>query len=158
MTNIRNPLRINVGFLLNQSIGTSRDIHFDLNNYRFSADFTPTTLKGVIRLGKTPQGVIAEGNFDAEMQANCVRCLNDYSQLLHASFSELYSFKTHPTAEPGFIIPDDSNIDFAPTVREYLVLEIPIKLLCRADCKGLCVECGENLNEGTCAHLKMIQV
>jgi uncharacterized protein len=99
-----------------------------------------------------------EGEFDVEIIANCVRCLNDYMQMLQTQFSELYSFKTHPTVEPGFIIPEDSNIDFAPTVREYLMLEIPIKLLCSSDCKGLCVECGENLNESTCSHLKMIQV
>lgn len=158
MSNTRNPLRINVGFLLNQPIGTSRDIHFDLADYRFSPDFIPSSLQGVIRLGRTPQGVIAEGTFDAELNTSCVRCLTDFPLKLHCHFDELYSFKNHPTVDPGFIVPDDGNIDFAPTLREYLMLEIPIKVLCRPDCKGLCVECGENLNERACEHQKMIQI
>jgi len=37
-------------------------------------------------------------------------------------------------------------------LREYLVLDIPSRPLCRPECKGLCPECGNNLNESTCEH------
>jgi uncharacterized protein len=50
------------------------------------------------------------------------------------------------------VIPEDGNVDFAPLVREFLLLEVPIKLLCREDCIGLCSVCGENLNLTTCEH------
>lgn len=49
-------------------------------------------------------------------------------------------------------IPEDGNIDFGPILREYLLLEMPIKPLCKPDCKGLCTVCGENLNLTTCEH------
>lgn len=56
------------------------------------------------------------------------------------------------------VIPEDGNVDFAPLVREYLLLEVPIKLLCRENCRGLCPECGENLNVSLCEHQsQMIQ-
>ncbi len=44
----------------------------------------------------------------------------------------------------------DDVIDLAPLVLEQVVLQIPIKPLCREDCKGLCPRCGANLNETTC--------
>jgi len=152
VSNQRNPFRINVGFLANQPVGTFREIHFETGEYRFSSDFMTRTTRGVIKFSRTPQGILAEGNFHAESNANCVRCLMDYNQLLDADFKELYSYIGHPTNDDGMIIPEDGNIDLAPIIREYLLLDMPIKSLCRADCKGLCPVCGENLNVTTCVH------
>jgi len=50
------------------------------------------------------------------------------------------------------IIPDDGYIDLGVIFREYLLLEIPINAVCKPDCKGLCPECGQNLNENMCKH------
>jgi uncharacterized protein len=36
-------------------------------------------------------------------------------------------------------------------VREQVLLALPLKLICREDCKGLCPQCGKNLNEGACS-------
>jgi len=49
-------------------------------------------------------------------------------------------------------LPEDGHIDLSPLVREYMLLDIPIKPLCSTDCKGLCPVCGENLNETQCGH------
>ena len=152
MSNPRYPLRVNVGFLLNQPAGTSREITFDLPDFKLSPDFETTSLNGNIRITRTPQGVLGQVDFKASMPATCVRCLEDYFQSLHTNFTELFSYKSHPTIELGMVIPEDGNIDFAPLVREYLLLEVPIKLLCKEDCKGLCSICGENLNQTTCEH------
>jgi len=151
----RYPLRINVGFLTHQPIGTSREIHFDLVDHKLEPDFQLGFLKGVVRLNRTPQGVIAEGDFEGNVQAECVRCLDTFDQPLHTTFQELYSFKGHPTSEPSMLVPEDGNIDFAPLVREYLLVEIPINPICRPDCKGLCIICGENLNLTTCEHQQL---
>ena len=152
MSTLHNPLSINVGFLLNQPVGTVRDLHFDLTDYQLSPDFTPLTIKGVIRINRTPQGIIALGDLHASVMATCVRCLEDFQQDLHAQFTELYTYKDQPTTEAGLIVPEDGNVDFTPLVRDCLLLEVPIKSLCKPDCKGLCVVCGENLNLKTCEH------
>jgi len=154
VSTLHNPLRINVGFLLNQPVGTVRDLHFDLTDYQLSPDFTPSTLKGVIRINRTAQGIIAQGDLYATVAATCVRCLEDFQQVLHSQFTELYSYKDHPTTESGLVVPEDGNVDFTPLARDCLLLEVPIKSLCRPDCKGLCVVCGENLNLKTCEHQK----
>jgi len=45
----------------------------------------------------------------------------------------------------------DQEIDVTPEIREELLLNYPIKPLCKPDCKGLCPKCGEKLNEGGCS-------
>jgi uncharacterized protein len=148
----RNLLRVNAGFLLNQPIGTSRDIHFDYDQIHVKPDLDLTHFTGVIRLTRTPQGILVMGDFKGKLQAECVRCLEPFLQPLHAEFSELYSLKGHGIPEAGLMLPEDANIDFTPLVWEYMNLDIPIKALCRPDCKGLCVVCGTNLNEEVCEH------
>lgn len=152
MNQSRNLLRVNAGFLYNQLIGSSRDIHLEFDQIHLHPDLDLTDFKGIIRLSRTPQGVLAQGEFNASMEAECVRCLEPYSQKIHAAFSELYTFKGRGVTEVGLMLPEDGNINFSPLVWEYFNLEIPIKPLCRPDCKGLCVMCGANLNEETCEH------
>ena len=152
MPTTRYPLRINIGFLQNQPVGTSREIHFDTPDFQLTEDLAPSQVKGLIRLSRTPQGVLAQGDFQTIVAAECVRCLEEFHQPLRTDFTELFSYHSHPTSEASMVIPEDGNVDFAPLVREYLLLEVPIKLLCREDCKGLCVECGQNLNLAICEH------
>jgi len=148
----QNLLRINVGFLLNQPVGTTRDIHFETQNLSFSNDLTLVDFSGILRLGRTPQGLLAQGEFGAFLMMECVRCLSKYHQSLHINFSELYAFRNKPISDSGLTIPGDWKIDFSPLVREYMLLEVPIKPLCHPNCKGLCIECGANLNEILCEH------
>jgi uncharacterized protein len=49
------------------------------------------------------------------------------------------------------VTPYDRFIDLNPDIREEIILEYPIKCLCKPDCKGICASCGKNLNEGKCS-------
>ncbi len=152
MNEPRNPLRINVGFLLNQPIGTSRDIHFDYPKVTLKPDFKVTDFSGVARVGRTPQGILVQGEFQGTAPAECVRCLSGFQQPLHTTFDELYAFDKRSTTESGLILPEDANIDLEPLVRDYLLIEMPISPICKSDCKGLCPICGQNLNEEPADH------
>jgi uncharacterized protein len=149
----RYPLRINVGFLLNASIGTSRDIHFEFPVLRLANDLELSDFIGAVRITRTPQGMLVQSDFRGNVNAECVRCLAGFLQPIQSVFSELYAFKNNAVTESGLILPEDSNIDLAPLAREYLLLEIPISPLCRPDCKGLCAVCGEDLNVRICEHV-----
>jgi uncharacterized protein len=46
---------------------------------------------------------------------------------------------------------DGETIDCDPLIYEQIVLQIPMKVLCRDDCRGLCPQCGANLNTGVCS-------
>jgi uncharacterized protein len=148
----RYPLRINVGFLLNQPIGYSREIHFDCPEFKLDEDFHVRNLTGLARVNRTPQGILLQGEFDAQTDVDCVRCLNSMAYSLHTSFDELYAFTDRSVTESGLLLPEDGTIDLAPLAREYLLLEIPISPVCRPECKGLCPVCGEDLNLSVCEH------
>lgn len=152
MSSPRFPLRVNVGFLINQPIGTSRDIHFDFSKLNLPPDLALIAVQGLERISRTPQGLLVQADFKANMVCECVRCLTEFEQPLHTIFSELFAFKARGMSESGLLVPEDGNIDLAPLLREYMLLEIPIRPLCAPDCKGLCIDCGANLNIMTCEH------
>ena len=62
------------------------------------------------------------------------------------------SFPERTQEETDQLVPVDGYIDLADIFRDYLLLEIPINYLCKPDCKGVCVECGQNLNVADCPH------
>lgn len=157
MNQPRYPLRINVGFLLHQPIGTNRDIRFDYPELSIPPDFSVTEFSGLVRISRTPQGLLFQGEFRADHTLECVRCLAQFSQPLLASFSELFAFSEKTTTESGLLVPEDGNVDLDPLVRDYLLLEIPISPLCKPDCKGLCAVCGEDLNTRLCEHSSEVQ-
>jgi uncharacterized protein len=148
----RYPLRINVGFFKNQAIGSSRDIPFDFPILQLSPDLEVEDLVGMIRINRTQQGLLVQGEFSACTQAECSRCLTPFQQPLSTTFDELWAYAYSSVTESGLIVPEDGNIDFAPIVREYLLIEEPINPICKPDCRGLCEVCGENLNLNSCEH------
>ena len=97
----KHPLRINVGFLINQPVGTNRIFSFDAE--RFQADAGPNFehFSGTARVNRVVQGILIQGDFQAEVLADCVRCLEAFLQPLRAEFDELYAFKEEDADESG---------------------------------------------------------
>lgn len=154
VTDPRKPLRLNLGFLVSATIGTSRDFTFETAEIRLGDDFDLFNFEGGIKVTRTPQGLLTQGNFRGSLPLECVRCLTDYEHFLSWDFTELFAFTRDNITESGLLMPEDGFIDFEPIVREYGLLEIPISPICTPECKGLCVVCGENLNEVDCGHKK----
>lgn len=152
MTNLRRPLRLNVGFLIKSPIGTRRDFDFDFEKINMGEDLILVGFNGKARFDRTQQGLLLQGDFQAAAELLCVRCLEDFSQPLHWTFSDLYAFDKRNITESGLLVPDDAQIDLEPLLREYALLEFPISPVCKPDCKGLCPICGENLNQRDCGH------
>ena len=92
MTNLRHPLRLNVGFLISAPIGTYRAFDFDYETMRLGDDLTVGEFIGTARFSRTPQGLVLQGDFQAETQLECVRCLDMFTQSLKWSVTELYAF------------------------------------------------------------------
>jgi len=146
------PLRLNVGFILHEGVGFSREFSFEFERLALADDLTINNLALKVRFSRTPQGLLAEARAEATATANCVRCLDDFEQQLEIQFTELYAFDERSTTDSELIVPEDGYIDLAPLLREFLLLEMPIKPLCKADCAGLCPICGANLNHEQCGH------
>jgi uncharacterized protein len=152
MSNARNPLRINVGFILHEEVGCSHDFDFDLPKISLGADLEVRQLSGNISIGRTAQGLLFTGRFSAQTELGCVRCLSLFTSLLEWNFTDLFSINERSLSESGLLVPDDAQIDLQPLMREYALLEVPINPLCRPGCLGLCPVCGEDLNSRDCGH------
>ncbi|MFZ2096762.1 MAG: DUF177 domain-containing protein [Anaerolineales bacterium] len=152
MSDPHSPLRLNVGFVVAQSAGFSRDFPFDIPQINIPPDLRLNSLIGLVRVTRTPQGILLQADFQTVIDLECVRCLADFQQTLKFNFTELYAFSQRYVTDSGLLMPETGIIDLTPVLREYILLEIPIRPLCRPDCKGLCPICGNNLNESTCYH------
>jgi uncharacterized protein len=152
VTNLRRPLRLNVGFLIKSPIGTRRDFNFDFEKMRLGEDLTVAHFNGTACFDRTQQGLLLQGDFNAAAEMECVRCLEAFAQSLQWSFSDLYAFDKSNITDSGLLVPEDAQIDLEPLLREYALLEFPISPVCKPDCKGLCPVCGENLNHTDCGH------
>jgi len=99
------------------------------------------------------------GGVRATLGLSCGRCLDDFRLPVDASFDVLYLPHAQNAGEGEVEIEDDDlttayyrddEIDLAQLVREQFYLAIPMKPLCREGCRGLCAQCGTNLNTGSC--------
>jgi len=147
-----NQLRLNLGYFTNLQPGDSRVIPFDIPYIHLSPDLDLTDINGNAQFTRTANGVLATIRIKANVQAECVRCLREFTLPLEVDFKELYASKRDSVSDSGLLFPEDGRIDLSPLLREYMLLEKPINSICSAECKGLCPVCGENLNEVECHH------
>jgi uncharacterized protein len=75
-----------------------------------------------------------------KLEITCARCLLPYRIDLKKDFDLSYDVK------------GKTSLDLSDDIRQEMILEYPLKPLCKQDCKGLCLVCGKNLNEGSCGH------
>ncbi len=145
------PLRLNVGYLYHKPIGTIREIPVDFDQIEIE-DVSAKDLKSLVRLSRTREGLLFQVKGDAEIMTNCVTCLEEFYLPVHFEFEELYEFPSRYREETDLVLPADGYIDLSELYREFMILGIPIRSLCKEDCKGLCEVCGVNLNQTTCEH------
>ena len=151
MPNPRKPFRINVGFIMHEEVGYSHEFPFELDKVKLE-DLELKNLEGMVTIGRTPQGLVMQGKFSADTKLECVRCLNEFEFPLTWEITELYAFTKKSVSESGLMVPDDAHLELAPLLREYALLEVPINPLHDPGCKGLCIECGQDLNVKDCGH------
>ena len=152
MANPRKPFRINVGFIVHEEIGYSHKFPLEYEKAVLGEDLTLDNLNAAIVIDRAQQGLVVKGEFSGDATLECVRCLNQFIHSLQGEWTELYAFNEKSMSESGLLMPEDGHIDFAPVLREYALLEFPIKALCKPGCKGLCSECGQDLNVKDCGH------
>jgi uncharacterized protein len=152
VSNPRDLFRLNVGFIIHENVGYSRDFPYEIPSAYLSPDLELHNLAGIIRVSRTPQGLLVQARLRAEISAECVRCLDAFQQPLEIDFTELYAFNRDLVTDLGLLVPENGKLELEQFVREEMILAIPISPLCSLDCKGLCLVCGCDLNETECEH------
>lgn len=102
--------------------------------------------------------VVFEGSIDASGQAVCARCAEAFSWPLSTKFRMILSPRVVMEQESvelscddlGFGFYDGDEIDVTALVQEQALLALPTRLLCAEACRGLCPQCGANLNVAAC--------
>lgn len=143
-------LRFNFGFFIEASLGTSRTIELSYPTIWLSHDLTVTPLIGSFVATRTGEGVYLSGQLKTMLDNTCVRCLEEAKVPATLDLDDLFYYPPQSAPDGEYSLGEDGFIDLAPLVRELTVLEIPIQPVCKPDCKGLCIHCGQNLNEGSC--------
>lgn len=143
-------LKLNVGFLLSDGPGSSDSSRLDIPSpVQVSPDLTVLSMEGALRLSRTKEGILAQAKLHVSVENECSRCLDSFVQDLPIEIEELYAFPNPLGLE--FSINADGILDLGPIVRAEVLISTSQRALCRDDCKGLCPECGTNLNHETCS-------
>jgi uncharacterized protein len=104
-----------------------------------------------LRLESVMEGVLVSGEVDAPVTGQCARCLEPLEDTLHLDVQELYAYAgstTEATSEEDEVRRiEGEHLDLAPLVRDAVVLTLPLAPTCTPDCAGLCVDCGERLDD-----------
>src|SRR6266545_6814921 len=159
-------LRINVSGLLKETAGAARDYPIDATPGELTELLATENgargvepLTGQVRLMRTQQSVFARGRLATRLSVECSRCL-DTAEVpvrfdLEAEFFPEVDVVTgrglpKPDDDLAFTINQNHELNLSEAVRQHLILELPMHVVCRDTCAGLCPRCGANLNRGPC--------
>lgn len=126
---------------------------------KLGADAAADIARASLRIFKLGRKVLIEGSVKVQLILSCGRCLKEFSLPLDVDFREEYDPAEDIEAgdekelkgrelDMSFYTGDEINID--ELVREQVLLSVPMSPLCMDECRGICLKCGKDLNEGPC--------
>jgi len=113
-----------------------------------------------LRIDKIGPEVFARGNIMTTIDLQCGRCLRSFVKNMDVNVNVVYHPVEELKGEERHEIRDDEldmgfyqgdELDVRDLVAEQLLLNVPMKPLCSEACKGICPNCGMDLNVGTCS-------
>ena len=150
-------LSYNVATLLRSAPGTERRYPVAAVDMDIAEDISlAAPIEGEVRLSRTGRSILARANLSTAIDASCSRCLRPIVAPIDVEIEEEAlpsididtGLPVDRGAEPDVLRLDDHHeLDLGEPVREAISLAEPIALLCRPDCRGLCLVCGVDLNK-----------
>lgn len=106
------------------------------------------------RMDKSSYQIVLDIDAKAQVVFECDRCTKEYESTIEGKFQLVCLYREEDVSEEDinikYLPPEQDKIDISEDLMEYLILNIPMKKICREKCKGLCPKCGADLNEKTC--------
>jgi uncharacterized protein len=134
---------------------TAEELELEAGEYRFPV---PVVLS--LTVYRALETFTLSGAVRWQVAGECYRCLAPASQELEVPL-QLVIQRRQTSAEEQRAVADDGEValcdpgapvfDLRPLVRETVLVESPVRVSCREDCKGLCPHCGGDLNQGACS-------
>jgi uncharacterized protein len=143
-------IRFDVSALIRARPGTSLTLNVDTGPQNLT-DLELDFVRGTIQVIRVQGGLLVQGTVESQLGLECVRCLEPFALPIALELEETFGL---PGAglrpDVSYVVSDDGWLDLTPLLREQAWVAIPMKPLCCPDCKGLCPQCGVNLNLESC--------
>lgn len=147
---------------------TGKDVNLDLGPEWFERwreedpglEFSQAAIRGAVNLSKHGHDILVRGRLEGELGLSCGRCLEPFTTPVETDFDLLLvpapqgqglEEEELSAQELDVDFYTDETVDLEAIIREQIILMMPLKPLCREDCRGLCPSCGANLNRESCA-------
>lgn len=127
------------------------DCTLDFSGLEWNGEYPfkqPVIVKGEIRY--TAGVVTLKADVQYRYDGTCDRCACDISCAEHLAMEHILVVSLNHEDNDSFVLIDNYQLPLDDLVAEDLILDQPSKRLCKEDCRGLCMTCGKNLNEGSC--------
>ena len=107
-----------------------------------------------IELNKLHNQLVMDSKLTMKMNFDCDRCNKEFESTVISNYKMVYLIGMEPEESESinltYLAAEADKIVLDNDVRDFAVLAIPMKKLCKENCKGLCPKCGKNMNEGDC--------
>lgn len=123
--------------------GATENFQETLAPAEFDLGTSEVKYKGNINIStdakKDMELVSTKTHFSATAEFTCSRCLKEFDQIIEKEFAVQYPLDK-----------SQQFIDVSQDIRQEIILGYPVKFLCKVDCRGICPNCGQDLNSGEC--------
>jgi uncharacterized protein len=149
---VHNDTRINVASLLQEPVGSTRELHFQLDRLPLDTDLVALDVRGDLVLTRIKGAILVDADLEAVIPLECATCLAEYEQSVAESFSEPFrqtvDVRTGASMakderpdeqdedEPAFTIDEGHELDLREAFRQWFVLAIPMQPSCGPNCPG----------------------
>lgn len=131
-------LRINVGFVMAEAIGFTRELEINVPSLlKLTDDLFLNHFYATLQLSNTREGVLIQGTAETSVTDECSRCTDEVWIPIEFGIEEL--FARHTVPEMTYYVDDSGDVDLAPLVREESVLHTP--MVTPVDKNDRCVFC-----------------
>lgn len=127
-------------------------LSFELEPFEFEGEeiraIEKVDVKGVAISEKDV--ILIEASIKTKLKLNCSRCLDTFIYPIDIDIEERFTKSKELQEDEELIFVEDDTLDIIQIVENCIISTLPIKRLCKEDCKGLCSQCGTNKNIKEC--------
>lgn len=149
----------NVSQLLKEPTGFVRAFTVD-ETLPFQESVNDSRIVGDVRMLRTEKGIWVEAKLSSHVRCSCSRCLLDFDQPVELDVQEEFLPRMDVSSGAKLVTPLEFTEDFyisrnhvldlTEAAKQYIEMNTPMQPVCTEQCKGICLRCGVDLNEGDC--------
>ena len=140
-----NETAVNVAALLKEQVGSSRSYPLQLDAFPLDDELLAEDVSGTVKLTRLTDEILARIRVSGSVELQCLRCLREYPEAFAADFSEEFRIAHDVRTGNGIATSDDDErfdidenheLDFGEALRQEIIVALPMRPACGADCPG----------------------